>query len=420
VGEAPIRILFLARGYWPMLGGGERLAAEVSEGLARRGHRVRVLLLEGGAGAPAVRRPDDFPPMEGRHGVELLRAPDWGRWERRVERIRRSWLPARGELRQWVRRFERRALLALVREHAADADLLLLSNADPLSLAAPEALGSPPRAALLYITQSHLTDPRWPHAQVAACWAHADALAVNTPFEAAELARRYAVDPAACVVTGCGTHPPPSAAPWTREPVVLFLGRLGVEKRIDFLLAAMRRVWERRSDARLVVAGARVPGTERVDACIAALPADLRAKVALEHDVSEERKQSLLARAHVLALPSVFESFGIVLTEAWGHGTPVVAMDTGVARDVVRHDVDGLLADLDDPDALARALLLLLDDEALARRLGAAGREAVLARWTWDHVAARYEQAARLALARHAARREALTGAVVFNAASRA
>ncbi len=113
--------------------------------------------------------------------------------------------------------------------------------------------------------------------------------------------------------------------------------------------------------------------------------------------VSEELKVSELSRADVLCAPSLHgESFGMVLTEAFAAGTPVVASDIPGYRDVVRDGEDGLLVRAGDALALAECLRALAFDERRRARMSAAALERA-ERFAWPHVAAEvldtYEQA---------------------------
>jgi phosphatidylinositol alpha-1,6-mannosyltransferase len=74
--------------------------------------------------------------------------------------------------------------------------------------------------------------------------------------------------------------------------------------------------------------------------------------------------------------------------EASASGVPVVATRTGGIVDAVRHEETGLLIPADQPDQIVAALRRLLDDPALAARLGAAGRRAVETYYNWGRVAA--------------------------------
>jgi phosphatidylinositol alpha-1,6-mannosyltransferase len=68
------------------------------------------------------------------------------------------------------------------------------------------------------------------------------------------------------------------------------------------------------------------------------------------------------------------EGFGIVYMEASARGIPVVAGNVAGARDAVVDGETGLLVDPEDPDAVAQALLTLVEDPQLARKMGEAGR----------------------------------------------
>jgi len=103
--------------------------------------------------------------------------------------------------------------------------------------------------------------------------------------------------------------------------------------------------------------------------------------------VNDAAKHRALVEADVLCAPSLGgESFGMVLTEAFAAGTPVVASDIAGYREVVRPDREGVLVAAGDATALAEALRALYRDPA--RRLALAqGAGARAQRFTWPHVA---------------------------------
>ena len=103
---------------------------------------------------------------------------------------------------------------------------------------------------------------------------------------------------------------------------------------------------------------------------------------------SDEEKLQVLSAADVLCAPSLGgESFGMVLTEAFAAGTPVIASDIAGYRDVVEHGHNGLLVPRGDPTALAEALRDLALDPGRRAQLAAAA-SASAPRYAWPHVAA--------------------------------
>jgi phosphatidyl-myo-inositol alpha-mannosyltransferase len=115
--------------------------------------------------------------------------------------------------------------------------------------------------------------------------------------------------------------------------------------------------------------------------------------------VDDDTKHHELEQADVLCAPSLGgESFGMVLTEAFAAGTPVVASDIAGYRDVVRDGVDGVLVPAADPRALAEALRDLWEEPERRARMARAAAEDV-ERFAWPRVAAEVMEAYKEAIA---------------------
>jgi len=87
------------------------------------------------------------------------------------------------------------------------------------------------------------------------------------------------------------------------------------------------------------------------------------------------------------------EGFGLTYLEAGACGKPVIGGRTGGVEDAVEHGVNGLLVDPERPEEIAEALVQVLTDDQLARRLGEQGRRRIEQQFTWDHVAERFQHA---------------------------
>jgi phosphatidyl-myo-inositol alpha-mannosyltransferase len=159
---------------------------------------------------------------------------------------------------------------------------------------------------------------------------------------------------------------------------IAFVGQVVERKGLPVLLRAFEALREH-VPARLRLVG---PTPEEV----APLLLDPRG-VEVLGKVDDATKERVLESADVLCAPSLGgESFGMVLTEAFAHGTPVVASDIAGYRDVVRDGVDGVLVERGDPAAVAAALRDLALDPQRRRAMGAAAREHA-ERYAWSHVA---------------------------------
>ena len=132
----------------------------------------------------------------------------------------------------------------------------------------------------------------------------------------------------------------------------------------------------------LVVIGRPRPGG-RVDQAIERL--GLRDTVRCVSGISDDELARNYGEAEVAVVPSLYEGFSLPAVEAMACGVPLVATTGGALPEVAGHDGEtALLVPPNDPGALAAAIGRLLDDAALRQRLGQAGRERVLHRFTWQ------------------------------------
>ena len=151
------------------------------------------------------------------------------------------------------------------------------------------------------------------------------------------------------------------------------------------LLEAVAKLRTER-DVELTVIGRPNEGG-RVDRAIARL--GLADAVHCVSGISDDELAHLYGEAQVAVVPSLYEGFSLPAIEAMSCGVAVVATTGGALPEVVGTDGEtGLLVPPDDPGALAGAIARLLDDPDLRARLGAAGRERVVSRFTWQVTAA--------------------------------
>jgi glycosyltransferase involved in cell wall biosynthesis len=176
----------------------------------------------------------------------------------------------------------------------------------------------------------------------------------------------------------------PSAAP-APDAVVGFIGRLSEEKGLASLVEAAGAVLERVRAARFVVVGEPfTPEDARHLAEVKTRIRDLGLVAAFDFRGYVEDVRDFLGAIRVLALPSRRESLGLVALEAMAVGRPVVAFNVGGLREIITNNEDGILVSPGDVPAFARALISLLEDAGLARRMGEKGRAVVVSRFSSD------------------------------------
>ncbi len=154
-------------------------------------------------------------------------------------------------------------------------------------------------------------------------------------------------------------------------------------KGLAYLLEAMAKLQTER-DVTLTIIGKPKPG-KSMD-LIESL--DLGRRVQFVSDVPDERIVELYAEAELAVVPSLYEGFSLPAIEAMVSGTALVATDGGALPEVTGRDGETVLScPAGDADALAAAIRRGLDDPELRARVGAAGRQRVLERWTWRRCA---------------------------------
>ena len=174
-------------------------------------------------------------------------------------------------------------------------------------------------------------------------------------------------------------------------PVVGFVGRQDTLKGVPTLIDAMKVVWERYPDAALLLAGQSAHRDDTVAARLESLHPDRRRQVKLIDDFTDADGPSIMDACDLLALPSVEESFGLVMIEAWMCGKPVIGSDIASTRCIIDAGENGLLATPFDAADLAQKILELLSDAAKRAAFGTRGRAKVLERYTWEIVTDRWE-----------------------------
>jgi glycosyltransferase involved in cell wall biosynthesis len=157
-------------------------------------------------------------------------------------------------------------------------------------------------------------------------------------------------------------------------PTVLFVGRLIKEKGVlDFVQAA--RLVKAGQPVCFQMAGEIDPGNP--SSLTAAQVETLRLEGAVDLLGHIDSVDDVIALADIVVLPSYREGTPRVLLEAAAMGKPLVATDVPGCREVVIPGVNGLLAEVENPDSLAAAIRQLLDNPDMRQEMGRAGRQLV-------------------------------------------
>jgi len=169
--------------------------------------------------------------------------------------------------------------------------------------------------------------------------------------------------------------------------VVGFIGRLGPEKGITYLLEAARIICSSMSGVYFVLAGEGILREEAEEFIASNGLSDRIVMLGWRKDATE-----LLPDMDILLLPSLTEGTPMVLLESMAMGVPVIASDVGGIGEVIEDSMTGLLVKPKDPKALANSINTLLGNAGLAGNISRNSIAEIKSRFTASHMSKQYEQ----------------------------
>ena len=229
--------------------------------------------------------------------------------------------------------------------------------------------------------------------RVVAC---ADAIVAATPHERAFLIGQYGADASQVHTIPCGIDLEAFQRPIGLRGAtadlgngagILFVGRLEQSKGAELLIQALPLIAHQPDASLWIVGGDERDDSERKRLRSLAAQAGVAHRVHFLNAVSHRDLPALYRAAAVCAVPSAYESFGLVAVEAMASGTPVVATRVGGLASTIAHRKTGILVGDRRPEGFAEAIGSLLIDDGLRARMGSAAAEAMDV-YSWRRVAA--------------------------------
>ncbi|MCX4726880.1 glycosyltransferase family 4 protein [Streptomyces sp. NBC_01020] len=398
--RGPLRIAFLTYKGNPFCGGQGVYVRHLSRELARLGHSVEVI------GAQPFPVLDEGVPLTELPSLDLYRSPDPFRTPGRDEY--RDWIDAVEVGTMWTGGFPEPLTFSLrARRHllARRGEFDVIHDNQTLGYGLLGDLGAP-----LVTTVHHpITVDRRLDLAAADGWRRRASVRRWYGFTRMQkrVARRL---PSVLTVSGSSqqeiiedlgvredrihvVHIGADTELWAPDPAVAEVpGRIVTTSSADVplkglihLVEALAKLRTEHPAAHLVVVGRRAedgPVAQAIERY------GLDGAVRFVKGISDEELVDLVRGAQIACVPSLYEGFSLPAAEAMATGTPLVATTGGAIPEVTGADGETCLAvPPGDAGALAGALSRLLADPVLRTRLGAAGRERVLARFTWKQAA---------------------------------
>ncbi|WP_369199224.1 glycosyltransferase family 4 protein [Streptomyces sp. PU-14G] len=327
VAARPLRICLVTPAYPPMVGGIARYTWDLAQGLTGRGHDVVVLVAAGkrpesaadGAGGPRVRWLVDTTPT-----ARLLRTVPGGTDLRRSLQVAREIRSLHAERPFDV--VECASWRALGAAHS-------LRKSAPQLLRATTAIAQVPKESGGWTDRLRdLAGRRVLDASERVCLARSERVIAPTESHLQSLPPRIRSTGG---VMPFGI-PAPVGEPRRSGDTVLYVGRLSGRKGFDLFASAASLLLAEDASARIVIAG-----KDHIDDTGSMwekhgepLSRRYGERVAWRGEVSDAELEELYWTSDVCAVPSRYESFGLVFLEANSHGLPVVAWNTAFGREV--------------------------------------------------------------------------------------
>ncbi|MDD5469697.1 MAG: glycosyltransferase family 4 protein [Candidatus Peribacteraceae bacterium] len=250
------------------------------------------------------------------------------------------------------------------------------------------------------LDRTHFHPDEWIYGLERQGFQAADRIVAVSNYTKNILVEHYGIDPAKIMVVHNGSSEEHLRAPQKltslcgrkHAPMVLFLGRLTLQKGPIQFLEMADKVRRFRPDTQFIMAG---EGGMMEEIVQKVRELNLQENVALAGKVSSAEARKLYRKADCFVMPSLSEPFGLVALEAIAHGTPVVISKQSGVSEVVGH---GFKVDFWDTEKMADCVLTILREQPLANQLRtAAPRSLQYLRWENQakHVRSIYEKLIR-------------------------
>jgi glycosyltransferase involved in cell wall biosynthesis len=154
------------------------------------------------------------------------------------------------------------------------------------------------------------------------------------------------------------------------DDFILFIGRLVFYKNVDLLLKAFQYVMQKLPKAKLVIVG---EGPMKNSWMRAAINLNIHRNTLFLGNVSTSEKIELLRKCSALALPSVFEGFGLVILEAFAMTKPVLVSDVKPFDEIVDDGKDGFILPRDNPIIWSEKIQFMLSNKMICKKMGENG-----------------------------------------------
>lgn len=243
------------------------------------------------------------------------------------------------------------------------------------------------KSKLLINASFHQTDKDFHKKPLINSLSNSDYIWSLTDFEKKYFTQKLTINPQKVILAGNGIDSnliiDKEKIKFPSNPNLLFIGSLASHKRVELLIKAFISLKNQFPNLTLTIAGQKTLYFPKIQNLISN---SNDSGIKFVFDFPENKLSNLIDSSTILILPSIHESFGLVLIESWARGKPVVTSDIPPLKELVFNTQGGLTFKSDSQHSLELTISKLLKNKSLCQKLGKNGLKYVINHYTWGKV----------------------------------
>ncbi len=245
---------------------------------------------------------------------------------------------------------------------------------------------------LLINSSFHQSDPDFSRLPLIKTLQQADFLWTLTKYETDFFIKNLKINPTKIILAGNGVEQgflktkKSKTTNYDLSSTILFIGSLAAHKRVDLLIKSFSTIYDLRSNTSLVIVGQKTLYFPQIEKIYKSLPKPVQKQIHFKFNVNNKDLIKIIDQCHFLVLPSVQESFGLVLVEAWARSKAVITSNIPSLKEIVTSSNGGLVFKTNDIDDLKQKIKQLISNPKLCQQLGQNGLTYVKNNYTWAKV----------------------------------
>lgn len=253
-------------------------------------------------------------------------------------------------------------------------------------------------AKLLINSSFHQSDPDFHRLPLIKTLQFADFLWTLTEYEGKYLINKFNINSSKIILAGNGVDPDfliktPNKQKNNQSKYqnigILFIGSLSAHKRVDLLIKSFSSLITNHQidqSSNLTIVGQKTLFSQKIEEIYQSLPKSIQKQIYFKFNINNKELINIIDNCQFLVLPSVQESFGLVLIESWIRSKAVITSDIPPLKEIVTKTNGGLIFKTDNQSDLEQKIKTLLSQPKLCYQLGQNGHTYVKNNYTWSKV----------------------------------